>query len=132
MPNGVICGGAVEGSNQLGASVTCHAMATRPDGAGPPAPAKLTPSPTSAASASQTKARDSRMLRRMFSSQERSFADRTFLSTAAQARRPACRFCLWRDATPAAAHAEVRQTALPVGVRETDSISRRTRNLTLY
>ena len=34
MPNGVICGGAVDGSNQLGAIVTCHAMTARPDGAG--------------------------------------------------------------------------------------------------
>src|SRR5262249_40160445 len=34
MPNGVICGGAVEGSNQLGEIVTCHAMTRRPDGAG--------------------------------------------------------------------------------------------------
>src|SRR5262245_41454139 len=30
MPNGVICAGAVDGSNQLGAMVTCHAMATSP------------------------------------------------------------------------------------------------------
>src|SRR5262252_262371 len=41
MPNGVICGGAVDGSNQLGAIVTCQAMARRPDGAGPPAPARF-------------------------------------------------------------------------------------------
>src|SRR5215831_1444940 len=33
MPNGVICGGAVEGSNQLGETVTCQAMTTRPEGA---------------------------------------------------------------------------------------------------
>src|SRR5690242_14856127 len=32
MPNGVICGGAVDGSNQLGEIVTCQAIATRPDG----------------------------------------------------------------------------------------------------
>jgi len=32
MPNGVICGGAVDGSNQLGEIVTCHAMVTRPAG----------------------------------------------------------------------------------------------------
>src|SRR5438477_4299443 len=37
MPNGVICGGAVDGSNQLGEIVTCHAMTTRPAGAGAPA-----------------------------------------------------------------------------------------------
>ena len=33
MPNGVICGGAVEGSNQLGAIVTCQAITARPEGA---------------------------------------------------------------------------------------------------
>src|SRR5436190_491883 len=33
MPNGVICGGAVDGSNQLGEIVTCQAMTTRPAGA---------------------------------------------------------------------------------------------------
>src|SRR5882672_2053346 len=32
MPNGVICGGAVDGSNQLGDIVTCHAIVARPDG----------------------------------------------------------------------------------------------------
>ena len=34
MPNGVICGGAVDGSNQLGAIVTCQAMTACPEGAG--------------------------------------------------------------------------------------------------
>src|SRR4029453_3591594 len=33
MPNGGICGGAVDGSNQLGEIVTCQAIVTRPDGA---------------------------------------------------------------------------------------------------
>src|SRR5262245_55550383 len=37
MPNGVICGGAVEGSNQLGETVTCHAMTARPEGSAAPA-----------------------------------------------------------------------------------------------
>src|SRR5215510_12110264 len=32
MPNGVIWGGAVDGSNQLGAMVTCQAMVTWPEG----------------------------------------------------------------------------------------------------
>src|SRR5438105_5777698 len=32
MPNGVICGGAVDGSNQVGAMVTCHAITTSPAG----------------------------------------------------------------------------------------------------
>src|SRR5499425_2169346 len=35
MPNGVICGGAVDGSNQLGASVTCHAITASPGWAAP-------------------------------------------------------------------------------------------------
>jgi hypothetical protein len=30
MPNGVICGGAVDGSNHVGAIVTCHAMTASP------------------------------------------------------------------------------------------------------
>src|SRR5262249_48302788 len=33
VPNGVICGGALEGSNQVGAIVTCQAMVTSPVGA---------------------------------------------------------------------------------------------------
>src|ERR1043165_7957581 len=37
MPNGVICGGAVDGSNQLGAIVTCQAITTCPDGSFAPA-----------------------------------------------------------------------------------------------
>src|SRR5689334_13897275 len=34
MPNGVICGGAVDGSNQLGEIVTCQAMVTWPAAGG--------------------------------------------------------------------------------------------------
>src|SRR3989442_6220460 len=37
MPNGVICGGAVDGSNQVGEIVTCQAMTASPAGAGWPA-----------------------------------------------------------------------------------------------
>ncbi len=37
IPKGVICGGAVDGSNQLGAIVTCHAMTASPAGAAWPA-----------------------------------------------------------------------------------------------
>src|SRR5579864_4160991 len=37
MPNGVICGGAVDGSNQAGEIVTCQAITARPAGAGPSA-----------------------------------------------------------------------------------------------
>src|SRR5215469_9519977 len=50
MPNGVICGGAVDGSNQLGAIVTCQAMTACPDGAGSPAHAELPVSQRIAAS----------------------------------------------------------------------------------
>src|SRR5581483_10204980 len=32
MPNGVICGGAVDGSNHAGEIVTCQAITTRPSG----------------------------------------------------------------------------------------------------
>src|SRR5438477_1440754 len=37
MPKGVICAGALDGSNQAGAIVTCQAMTARPFGAGPSA-----------------------------------------------------------------------------------------------
>src|SRR5260370_1220296 len=37
MPKGVICGGAVEGSNQAGEIVTCQACTICPAGAGPSA-----------------------------------------------------------------------------------------------
>src|SRR5262245_38319173 len=47
MPNGVICGGAVDGSNQLGAIVTCQAITTRPAGAGASARAMVTAGSTS-------------------------------------------------------------------------------------
>src|SRR5580704_25284 len=48
MPNGVICGGAVDGSNQLGEIVTCQAMTTRPAGAGAAAIDGLAPNSTMA------------------------------------------------------------------------------------
>src|SRR5688572_32775648 len=35
MPNGVICGGALEGSNHAGEIVTCHAMTALPAGSFP-------------------------------------------------------------------------------------------------
>jgi hypothetical protein len=38
MPNGVICGGAVEGSNHEGAIVTCQAITTSPAAGWPAAP----------------------------------------------------------------------------------------------
>src|SRR5215831_19179039 len=57
MPNGVICGGAVDGSNQLGAMVTCHAMTARPDGAGGPAVAGVAARATTATSSKQVSTR---------------------------------------------------------------------------
>src|SRR5262249_21450560 len=55
MPNGVICGGAVDGSNQLGGMVTCHAMTACPDGAGAPAVARPAPRATTAVSIQKAK-----------------------------------------------------------------------------
>src|SRR5262245_10624011 len=57
MPNGVICGGAVDGSNQLGAIVACHAMTARPDGAGSAAPTQIAPSTVVAADSKKEIAR---------------------------------------------------------------------------
>ena len=56
MPNGVICGGALDGSNHAGAMVTCQAMTARPDGARCSAAAKTTP-PNSSASDNATRQR---------------------------------------------------------------------------
>ena len=50
MPKGVICGGAVEGSNQLGAIVTCQAMVACPAGAGWAKVAARRPATTAATS----------------------------------------------------------------------------------
>src|SRR5206468_8126180 len=43
MPKGVICGGAVDGSNHVGAMVTCHAMTASPGWAARagPAPSRM-------------------------------------------------------------------------------------------
>src|SRR5215469_3744280 len=57
MPNGVICGGAVDGSNQLGAMVTCHAMTARPDGAAAAAVAGVAARATTATSNKRVNAR---------------------------------------------------------------------------
>src|ERR1700728_1263841 len=51
MPNGVICGGAVDGSNQDGAIVTYQAMTILPDGSG--SAAKARPGRTQAAIATR-------------------------------------------------------------------------------
>jgi hypothetical protein len=56
MPKGVICGGAVDGSNQLGAIVTCQAMTACPDGAGSPARAGVTVSARTAATSTPNNA----------------------------------------------------------------------------
>src|SRR5580704_4842617 len=63
MPNGVICGGAVDGSNQLGAIVTCHAMTARPDGVGAAAVARVAPSATAATRSRWVNARRTRRTR---------------------------------------------------------------------
>src|SRR6516164_9444135 len=60
MPKGVICGGAVDGSNQLGAIVTCQAMTAWPDGAGSPARDGPATDRNSAASSKPMKARRKR------------------------------------------------------------------------
>jgi hypothetical protein len=62
MPKGVICGGAVDGSNQLGAIVTCQAMTARPDGVGAASLNAVAPK-TSIAASSRLKARRKRALR---------------------------------------------------------------------
>src|ERR1043166_9461779 len=115
MPNGVICGGAVDGSNQLGGIVTCHAMAARPEGAGPPAPARLAPSETAAPSSSHAKTRGSRaMLQRMFSSQAGDpLRIRKVVVGRASAAACAHGPVLSSDATPAAMRTEDRQEFCP-------------------
>jgi hypothetical protein len=50
MPNGVICGGAADGSSQLGAIVTCQAITICPDGSFAPA-APIAPPPTASSPA---------------------------------------------------------------------------------
>src|SRR6266545_7903661 len=54
MPNGVICGGAVEGSNQLGEIVTCQAIVTLPDGAATAAVEAIVPRAMDATSRRRT------------------------------------------------------------------------------
>src|SRR5262245_31937842 len=60
MPKGVICGGAVDGSNQLGEMVTNHAMTARPDGVAATVGAAATRKMTDA-SCKRTSARSTRM-----------------------------------------------------------------------
>src|SRR5260370_1531977 len=53
MPDGVICGGAVDGSNQLGEIVTCHAIVTRPDGGAAAAGETIAPRAATATNSSR-------------------------------------------------------------------------------
>ena len=62
MPNGVICGGAVDGSNQLGEIVTCHAMTARPDGAAAAAVEAVAPRTATATSSNRVNARRKRRI----------------------------------------------------------------------
>src|SRR5882672_6090320 len=57
MPKGVICGGAVDGSNQLGEIVTNHAMTARPDGAVAASVEEHAPKAATATSSKRMKAR---------------------------------------------------------------------------
>src|SRR5258708_4548068 len=60
MPKGVICGGAVDGSNQLGEIVTNHAMMARPDGAGAAAMEAEATRPTAATTSDRMNAQCTR------------------------------------------------------------------------
>src|SRR5215470_4199479 len=60
MPKGVICGGAVDGSNQLGEIVTCQAMTARPAGVGAAAIDGLAPNRAMAAKSQPIARRDCR------------------------------------------------------------------------
>src|SRR5436190_23653076 len=60
MPNGVIWGGAVDGSNHVGAMVTCQAMTASPAGADWPVASRAVTSATTAASPRTTTRRDRR------------------------------------------------------------------------
>src|SRR5438128_11325109 len=62
MPNGVICGGAVDGSNQLGETVTNHAMTARPDGAATTAVETVATRQMTDASCKRMNARSTRMI----------------------------------------------------------------------
>src|SRR5438552_823855 len=53
MPKGVICGGAVDGSNQAGEIVTCQAMTAWPDGARPAASDPVAPTTRAAAASNE-------------------------------------------------------------------------------
>src|ERR1700719_4491408 len=71
IPNGVICGGAVKGSNQLGEIVTCQAMTACPDGAGPAAVTERVAPHTRTASTSEP----------ISATRERKFSDRNTRSS---------------------------------------------------
>src|SRR5262245_7729247 len=77
MPNGVIWGGAVEGSNQLGAMVTCQAMAASPAAGAASAGARSMPNAMAV----------SKSARRMYPSQAGRRVMRLLLGRAAQKDR---------------------------------------------
>src|SRR5215467_8096115 len=55
MPNGVICGGAVDGSNQLGAMVMGQAITASPAGGGWPVTSRAAPSVSTTGTRSGTR-----------------------------------------------------------------------------
>src|SRR5438876_10104143 len=67
MPNGVICGGAVDGSNQLGEIVTCQAMTACPDGARSAAMGAVAPETRIATSKPINATRDRRLRNKVIS-----------------------------------------------------------------
>src|SRR5439155_11149825 len=87
MPKGVICGGAVDGSNQLGEIVTCQAMTARPDGAGSAACGGAAAN-TRAAASTEPMSAGHQPIRSKFisaSSPKQSEIEQAFLSTLAPA-----------------------------------------------
>jgi hypothetical protein len=62
MPKGVICGGAVDGSNQLGEIVTNHAMTARPDGSAAVTVEGVALRPATATSSKRVKAKRKRRI----------------------------------------------------------------------
>src|SRR5215831_12784365 len=62
MPNGVICGGAVDGSNQLGAMVMGQAITASPAGDGWPVTARAAPSVSMPSTRSSTTRLSSRLV----------------------------------------------------------------------
>src|SRR6516165_2815288 len=96
MPKGVICGGAVDGSNQLGAIVTCQAMTARPDGAGSAARGGVVGNTRATASSKPMNARRERSARNRIITSSLDNLDLCPLSfTAAPAASLQQNFTLW-------------------------------------